>query len=195
MNRSVGRTSHHVFGGDNQEQNLQLHSDSHKHLIFNVGEVEYGIPLSDVKEVISMGPVTHVPKLPDYFEGILNLRGEVISIIDLRRKLGLPCKPWQQQKTCIIIFEVNKLTLGVIVDNVIEVQGFGSQQMRQELDISKHPEREFIQGVATKHSGEMVMLLNSRKLLNPLELGLITQQLQQLSPSHQSVNSEAAHVR
>lgn len=195
MDRTAVTPGHAATNRSCLSQSLRLSSRVIKHLIFNVNEVEYGIPLSDVKEVISMGQITPVPNLPEYCKGILNLRGDVIAIIDLRRKFSLPSRPFQKQKTCIIISEVNQLTLGTIVDDVVDVRGFDQRQVRGHVDICNHADRQYIKGIATVNNGAMVMLLDSNKLLNPLELGLISRQLGQLPPSPNSVSSEASYVR
>ena len=87
-----------------------------RYLSFNLGVEEYAVPLLAVREVIAMPEYTPVPYTPPYFLGIMNLRGQVISIMDLRQKLGV--KPLQQAETTVIICDLGGASIGVVVDSV-----------------------------------------------------------------------------
>ncbi|MDD1783205.1 chemotaxis protein CheW [Enterovibrio sp. ZSDZ35] len=145
-----------------------------KNLIFSLDNEQYGIPLSSVKEVIGMVNVTPIPHVPLFFKGLLNLRGKIISVIDLRLKLGLKEKPYEAKKTSIIISDVNELTIGTIVDDVNEVVGFNEEQIEKNLDISNSIKRDYIAGVA-KGPHNLVLLLDIHRVLDPDELDLINQ--------------------
>ncbi|KXF82440.1 chemotaxis protein CheW [Enterovibrio coralii] len=148
-----------------------------KNLIFSLDNEQYGIPLSSVKEVIGMVNVTPIPHVPSFFKGLLNLRGRIISVIDLRLKLGLEEKPYEPKKTSIIISDVNALTIGTIVDDVNEVVGFDEEQIEQNLDIANSIKRDYISGVA-KASNNLVLLLDIQKVLDPDELEIVHQHAQ-----------------
>lgn len=91
-----------------------------KFLTFSLGEEEYGIEILKVREIIGMMPITSVPRTPDYVEGVLNLRGQVIPVIDLRRKFEMPAVE-PSDETCIIVVQSGGVRMGAIVDSVDEV--------------------------------------------------------------------------
>ncbi|MCJ8298580.1 MAG: chemotaxis protein CheW [Pseudomonadales bacterium] len=154
-----------------------------KNLIFSLDKEKYGIPLSSVKEVIGLAKITPIPHVPTFFKGLINLRGKIISVIDLRQKLALPAEEYQPKKTSIIITDVNDLTIGTIVDDVNEVVGFDETQVEDNLDISSGVEREYIRGVAKASDNTLVLLLDIRKVLTAKELDLIKRQGKQAEPS------------
>jgi purine-binding chemotaxis protein CheW len=92
---------------------------SNRFLAFSLGSEEYGIPLEFVKEVIALPTITPVPDAAPYFLGIINLRGQVISILDLRLKFGI--SPERRNECAIIICELGALQLGILVDSVNSV--------------------------------------------------------------------------
>src|SRR4051812_41249332 len=94
-------------------------NDQNRFLSFSLGNEEYGVPLLAVKEVIAMPEITPIPYTPSYFLGIMNLRGQVISVMDLRQKLGV--KPSQSSETAVIICDLNSLSIGVVVDSINSV--------------------------------------------------------------------------
>jgi len=149
---------------------------SHKNLIFSLDHEKYGVPLSTVKEVIGMTNITPIPHVPKFFKGLINLRGKIISVIDLRIKLALPQVPYQAKQTSIIITDVNDLTIGTIVDDVQEVIGFEQEQIETELDIASSVQREYIDGVAKSEDNTLVLLLDIRKVLDEEELELISRE-------------------
>lgn len=91
-----------------------------RYLSFNIGESLYGIELLYVKEIVSMQQITVVPSLPHYILGIMNLRGKVVPVIDVRLKLNQAHRPYDD-KTCIIITLIDEMQVGLIVDSVAEV--------------------------------------------------------------------------
>ncbi|CZF80581.1 MULTISPECIES: chemotaxis protein CheW [Grimontia] len=145
-----------------------------KKLIFSLAEEQYGIPLSSVKEVIGMVKVTPIPHMPSFFKGLINLRGKIISVIDLRLKLGFEEKAYEPKKTSIIISDVNSLTVGTIVDDVNEVIGFTDEQIETKIQISSSIKREYIYGVAKAEDSSLVLLLDILNVLEPEELDLIS---------------------
>ena len=152
---------------------LQLRSHSRKHLTFTLSDEHYAIPLSAVKEVIAMTQITPVPHVAEYFKGLINLRGRVISVIDLRLKLGLHAPEYQPQKTSIVITDVNDLTIGNIVDDVTEVLGIDQADVERDLDISSVIRREFISGAAKPPGKPLILMLNIKRLLTADELQML----------------------
>lgn len=152
------------------------HRVAQKNLIFALAEEKYGIPLSTVKEVIGLTSITPLPHMPPFFKGLINLRGQIISVIDLRLKLGLPSGELEPKKTSIIIMDVNELTIGTIVDDVEEVVGFEVEQVETDLDIASSVRREYVLGIAKAEDNKLVLLLDIRKVLSAEELELITRE-------------------
>lgn len=149
---------------------------NNKNLIFTLDNELYGIPLSSVKEVIGMVNITPIPHVPPFFKGLINLRGKIMSVIDLRLKLALTAKEYEAKKTSIIITDVNELTIGAIVDDVNEVIAFSDIQIEMNLDISNSIQRDYVQGVAKIANEGLVLLLDIHKMLNPEELALLNPQ-------------------
>ncbi len=161
--------------GVNKAAVLSLRT-AQKNLIFSLEHEKYGIPLSSVKEVIGMSKITPVPHVPEFFKGLINLRGKIISVIDLRIKLAVPAEAYQAKKTSIIITDVNDLTIGTIVDDVNEVVGFDDSQIEVDLDISSGIQRKYIRGVAKAEDNTLILLLDISKVLSAEELDLIKRQ-------------------
>ena len=137
-----------------------------KYLVFELMEERYGIPLSSVKEVIGLTEITKVPNVPDFFVGLINLRGQIISVLDLRKKLKLPEEKYKDKKTTIIITEFENVTIRTIVDDVKEVANFESSQIENKLDIQSSLGREFMTGVAKTNDNKLTLLLNIGKVLS-----------------------------
>lgn len=142
-------------------------------LIFSLDDEQYGIPLSLVKEVIGVVKITPIPHVPTFFKGLINLRGRIISVIDLRVKLGFCEKAFEPKKTAIIISNINDLTIGTIVDDVNEVIGFSEKQLELTEDIRNEVARNYISAVAKGTDNRLILLLDIEKVLKPDELTMI----------------------
>jgi len=146
-----------------------------KYLTFLLNEEEYGIPIHDVKEIIGIMDITGIPKTPKSLKGVMNLRGKIIPVIDLRIKFGLEERKYTQ-KTCIIVVEISvqdtKKLMGVIVDTVSEVIGIHGEDIEQTLDKDNCFDEEFIMGLA-KVKGKVIILLDVEKILKTQELILL----------------------
>jgi purine-binding chemotaxis protein CheW len=135
-----------------------------KHLIFSLGDENYGIPIRHVIEIINIVEITKVPEQPAYVKGIVNLRGKVISVMDVRLRFGKPEREYDD-RTCIVVIEVDGETFGLIVDNVKEVANI------DESEISAAPSLNngdtaigFIDGIGKKDN-EIWLLVDCQKLL------------------------------
>ena len=91
-----------------------------KYLTFSVGREEYGIEICYVTEIIGIQEITEVPELPDYLKGIINLRGKIIPVMDVRVRFRLKAQEYND-RTCIVVVDVGELPVGLIVDRVLEV--------------------------------------------------------------------------
>ena len=131
-----------------------------KHLIFLIADKRYGLPLGKVKEVIALTPITPLPGVPDYYKGMINLRGQIVSIIDLRMRLKFPVTANVPKKTSILITHIGQITVGCIVDEVTEVVAYQDEQLKfTELDRSE-PGYDGIYGIAkSANAGDDLTLL------------------------------------
>ncbi|MBF0205337.1 MAG: purine-binding chemotaxis protein CheW [Oligoflexia bacterium] len=144
-----------------------------KYLIFTLAEDRYAVPLNQVKEVIGMAEITAVPHVPSFFKGLINLRGKIISVIDLREKLSLKTKSQEACRNCIIISEIGDLVLGAIVDDVCAVFGYQENQIERQVNIQSKISSEYIMGVAKSTDQPLTLLLDLSRLLNVGEIKLL----------------------
>lgn len=137
---------------------------SERYLAFQLGKEQYAIPLLQVKEVIEMTEPTPMPKSPPFFKGIINLRGQVISVLDLRAKLQLQ-KIENGPKTAIIILDIDpELSLGVIVDRINSVQAFHPEDMSPAPSTMSSHDR-YVTAIA-KRDNKMTLILDIRATLD-----------------------------
>lgn len=139
---------------------------SGKHLTFFLGNEEYGIPISGVREIIGVMEITPVPKAPAYIRGVINLRGKIVPVIDLRLKLGM-LEAAYNEKTCTIVVETvcedeKKLT-GVIVDTVSEVVNIQEEEL-ETIPNSGTSNRTGFSGLG-KIKGKVILLIDTYKLM------------------------------
>jgi len=132
-----------------------------KYLTFSLGGEEYGIGILKVKEIIGMMPITHVPQTPEYVKGVINLRGKVIPVVDLRLKFGIEAIDYTE-RTCIIVVEitnVNKtIAMGIVVDSVSEVMNIKNGDIEDTPSFGTKLKTEFILGMAKTGSGVKILL-------------------------------------
>jgi purine-binding chemotaxis protein CheW len=149
----------------NSAQLLQLVS-------FSVAAEEYGLDILRVQEIIRTQQLTRVPNLPEYVEGVINLRGKVIPVIALRRRLGLEAVP-PDKNTRIVVVDIHGQTLGFIVDAVSEVLRIGADTVEPTPRIGS-VEREYISGVG-KLDSRLLLMLDLEQLMNQAEIGATIQ--------------------
>ena len=113
--------------GEEIEMDTQEKDSKHregKYLTFALAGEEYGLPILMIKEIIGLMPITSIPETPQFVKGVINLRGKVIPVMDLRLKFGLNAKEYTE-RTCIIVVDIhsdrNKILMGIVVDSVSEV--------------------------------------------------------------------------
>jgi len=135
-----------------------------RYLCFSLGKEKFGMPLLQVKEVIAHTETTPIPQAPPYFTGVMNLRGQVISIYDLRTKLKVG-KPDVTPETTVVILDINGLFLGVVVDTVNSVTHFEASAISGPPDHDASVKADYIVGVA-RQDKELTLLVDLRKVLN-----------------------------
>jgi purine-binding chemotaxis protein CheW len=139
-----------------------------KFLTFILGDEVYGIEILKVREIIKLMDITTVPRTPDYLKGVINLRGKVIPIVDLRSKFTMP-EIEHTQETCIIVVEVNKTSIGIIVDSVSEVSNINSEEIEDAPHLGQDIDTNFILGLG-KTKERIVILLDIELVLSSEEL-------------------------
>lgn len=150
-------------------------SSSGKYLTFQLGEESYGLEIMKAQEIIGMMRVTKVPRMPDFVRGVINLRGRVIPVIDLRRKFGLEPKP-DTDRTCIIVCQVardgQQVTVGLIVDEVSEVLDIREDQIDPAPDFGGVVDTSFLLGIG-KVGPRVIMLLDADKVFSAAEVAAV----------------------
>jgi purine-binding chemotaxis protein CheW len=144
--------------------NLRDSANGGRFLCFTLGKEKFAIPLLQVKEVLGNVETTAIPQAPPHFKGIMNLRGQVISVIDLRTKLKIG-KPDITPETTIIIMDFAPLCLGVIVDSVDRVAMFESKELSEPPDTDSSMKADFITGVARTENC-LTLILDLKSMLN-----------------------------
>lgn len=150
----------------NMNQELDINEDEDtqkgKFLTFSLGNEFYGIEIRYVVEIIGYQPITKVPDLPDYVKGIINLRGKIIPVMDVRLRFGKEFIEYND-RTCIIVIEVNDVSIGLIVDVVSEVISILDENIVEPPKLKKEGSR-FVKGIG-KVGNDVKLLLDCGKLL------------------------------
>jgi purine-binding chemotaxis protein CheW len=134
-----------------------------RYLTFMLGTDSYGLPVLNVREIIRLCPITPVPRMPDYVKGVINLRGTVIAVIDLRAKFEMPASTLGD-RCCVIIVQIRSLTggastlMGAVVDAVEEVVNLGASDIEPTPDFGGTLDTRYMLGVATIRGGVKTLL-------------------------------------
>ncbi len=143
-------------------ENETISGETQRFLSFFLASEQYAIPLLSVKEVIAMPEVTPIPNSPSHFLGIMNLRGQVISVIDLRSKFGI--KGDTTQETAVVICDLGTVSLGVVVSKVDSVLSLTPKDIHPKPDTPKSKNADSIFGVAKK-GDQLILLIEIDKAL------------------------------
>lgn len=149
-------------------------------VVFTIGDEEFGVDISQVREIVRLVQITYLPKAPTFIEGVVNLRGQVLAVIDLSKRLGVPSKE-RSENTRIIVVEVGENTVGMIVDSVSEVLRLASDFVEEvpslvETEIPEH----YIRGVG-KLKDRLLVLLDLNKILTPEEVQHVEQHMKSVN--------------
>jgi purine-binding chemotaxis protein CheW len=143
-----------------------------KHLTFRLAEEEYGLDILKVQEIIGIMPITRVPRTPAFVRGVINLRGRVIPVVDLRVKFGVS-SPDDDERTCIVVVQFagakSTTTMGVVVDEVSEVIDISEDQIEDTPRFGADVETDFVLGIG-KVADKVVMLLDIDRVLSVSEV-------------------------
>ncbi len=149
-----------------------------KYLTFALGREEYGLEILKVREIIGYMEITAVPRTPSCVKGVINLRGQVISVIDLRSKFSMPVAE-RTEETCIIVVEIRngdrKLNVGIVVDRVREVKDIAAEQIEDAPSFGSDLDTSFILGMG-KIGEEVKILLDIDRVLGSAEIAHLENQ-------------------
>jgi len=162
-----------------QEQGTGPLDLSGKYLTFTLANEHYGIRITKIKEIIGIMPITFVPQTPAHVKGVINLRGKVIPVVDLRLAFGLEQKDYVE-RTCIIVVEVANdeggvLRIGIVVDTVSEVMNLRAEDIEQAPAFGGGVKTEYILGMAKSSDGVKILLDIDRVLTKDASEKLLQQ--------------------
>lgn len=155
---------------DNVTKLKRTSAELSRFIEFSLGKEDYAIPLLMVREVISVPETTPIPKSPVHFLGIMNLRGQVISVVDLRKKLKIEAK--QDKEEAVIIVDIGGMNIGVVVDSINKVLAFSSEEVSDMPEVENQLNTQYIYGVFKKENS-LTVLLDIAKVLDLKDLEAI----------------------
>lgn len=135
---------------------------------FKLGSEDYGVDILQVKTIERLMPITRVPKAPDFVEGVINLRGEIVPVIDLKKRFDLPASETTDDAR-IIIVTVEDMTVGMIVDSATEVLHLSEEDIEKAPSITGSVDAQYVEGVG-KLGDRLLIILNLAKVLKPAEI-------------------------
>ncbi len=149
---------------------LELDEDTQKgkYLTFCIGNENYGIPIKFVTEIIGIQAITDVPELPNYIKGIINLRGKIIPVMDVRLRFKKEAKEYND-RTCIVVVDINEISVGLIVDQVDEVLAIPESDIVPPPDPGTGFNTRYIQAIGKVGEG-VKLLLDCERLLSDDEV-------------------------
>ncbi len=153
------------------QQSVKLRSSKNKFLTYFLGEEQYGIDISQVREIIAIMKITPVPKTPNYISGVINLRGSIIPVVDTRKRFEMETIEYSDQ-TAIIIIEIKKMSIGFIVDKVEEVLGVDDENISEPPRFGTNVNTEFVKNMA-KHNDAVIMIMDMERLFEAEELSML----------------------
>jgi len=142
------------------EDNKLVEFDEDKYLTFAIGEDAYGIAIDVVEDIIGIQEVTYVPSQPKYLKGVINLRGQIIPVIDIRLRFYQEAIDYDD-RTCIVVIKMEDMPVGVVVDRVLEVVNITEVTVPSSFE---DKEENFLTGIG-KHGDQIVLLVDCQSLL------------------------------
>ena len=159
------------------EENEDTQKD--KFLTFRIANEDYGIEIRYVTEIIGIQRITEIPSMPVFIKGVINLRGKVIPVMDIRSRFGLEEREYDD-RTCIIVVNINNTSVGLVVDTVNEVADIPENDIEPAPNIKKDSNSDFIHGLG-KVGNDVKILLNVNELLFDEELESLESEAQSQS--------------
>jgi purine-binding chemotaxis protein CheW len=157
------------------QESQALHDLEGKYLTFTLADEDFGLEILKVREIIGMLDITAIPQTPSFFIGVINLRGRVIPVVDLRLKFGLPTMEYGE-RTCIIVVEVKtemgSVQMGVVVDTVSEVVNVNGADIEPPPSFGSRLDTRYILGLA-KARGSIKILLDIDRVMEARDLAVL----------------------
>ena len=150
------------------EEMEQEDTQKGKYLTFSLGSEDYGLEIKYVTEIIGIQEITVVPELPDYLKGIINLRGNIIPVMDVRLRFKKPSIAYND-RTCVIVVDIKGISVGLIVDAVAEVISIQDEDVVQPPEVTRGDSNRYIKAIG-KIGSEVKLILDCFKLLNDDEI-------------------------
>lgn len=159
------------------ENTMEMEEDTQKgkFLTFSLGKESYGIEIKYVIEIIGIQPITEIPELPEYIKGVINLRGKIIPVMDVRLRFKKEPKEYND-RTCVIVIDIKDISIGLIVDSVSEVLTIPEQDIVESPKMNKGFNNRYIKGIG-KVGNDVKLLLDCEKLLTEDDLGNLSETL------------------
>lgn len=139
-----------------------------KFLVFSIDKEQYGIEIKYVIEIIGIQKITEVPELPNYVKGVINLRGKIIPVMDVRLRFKKSFREYDD-RTCIIVVQIMDMSIGLIIDRVLEVADIAEDQITPPPELNKSSSNKYIKGIG-KVGEEVKLLIDCNKLLSQEEI-------------------------
>ena len=146
-------------------------SMENRYLLFQVVSEEYGIGIEHIIEIVGLQKITNVPEMPDYVKGVINLRGQVIPVVDVRIRFGIEAKEYDD-RSCVVVVKLDEIHVGLIVDEVSEVQIIPTEMISPPPTVQKSAGSRFIRGMG-RVGEEVKVLLDVTKLLETADLAAV----------------------
>lgn len=152
------------------ENTVEMEEDTQKgrFLTFSLGKETYGIEIKYVVEIIGIQPITEIPELPQYIKGVINLRGKIIPVMDVRLRFKKEPREYND-RTCVIVIDIKDISIGLIVDSVSEVLTIPEQDIVESPRMNKSFNNRYIKGIG-KVGNDVKLLLDCEKLLTEDDL-------------------------
>jgi purine-binding chemotaxis protein CheW len=152
------------------DDDLEIDEDTQKdrYLTFRIAAEEYGVEIRHITEIVGVQKITEVPDTESYLKGVINLRGKIIPVMDVRLRFGMAAIDYGD-RTCIIVVDVNGTSIGLIVDEVLEVVNIPASNVSEPPRTSKGSSSRYIQGMG-KVGASVKILLNIEQLVNEEDL-------------------------
>ncbi|MDI6908138.1 MAG: chemotaxis protein CheW [Thermoanaerobacterales bacterium] len=144
-------------------QETEIRGNEEQVVVFQLAEQTYGVDIARVYEIIRMEAITRVPRAPQFVEGVINLRGRIIPVIDLRRRFGMPQNE-QTRASRIIIVEMNGMTVGMVVDAVLEVLRLPAESIEPPPPVINGIDSAYLRGIAL-WGERLIIMLDTEKVL------------------------------
>lgn len=157
------------------DEAMEEDTQKDRFLTFSLGKESYGIDIKYVTEIIGIQTITRIPQLPDYVKGVINLRGKIIPVIDVRLKFRKEAREYND-RTCVIVVDINNMPVGLIVDSVAEVMTIPEEELTEPPHMTTVWSNRYIKKIG-KVGNDVKLILDCEKFLTEDELDELSERL------------------